>query len=295
MAGGLTLIPSYTEDHVYPSYQDRLLIKSLGVQAGVVEAEDYKVTAGSGLQVNVAKGKAFVEQTKAIEESSNTFYNGLYNVLNPTEQNPYNNVEIPTTNPQIAQIILRVYDIPELQTSGSSYGRIEWLNGTANAGATKAHVEAGEALSFGAATLPTSSYRVAYVVVPKNATISSEFEIIDARKYSVTGAWKSITLGPKALEESSLQTLKIRTEDGGTVARLRGGVKSGTEIKINEEVMTIPLFNYARPLGLTKLTVTVGSTSTFVEIASTGRMQCGAVINAGSSVLSLDGITFPLT
>lgn len=182
--GGLIIQPSFAEDLIYPAYQDRLLMKSLGVQAGVVESEDFKVSAGTGLQVNVKKGKAFIEQTKAIEESSNIFYNGLYNVLNPIEQNPYNNVEVSAVNPQIAQIILRVYDIGELKIGGSSYARIEWLNGSPNAEATKAHVEEEKSTAYGAANLPQSSFLCAYVIVPKNATKSSEFEIVDARRYS---------------------------------------------------------------------------------------------------------------
>lgn len=184
MAGGLLLAPSYAEDIDYPAYQDRLLIKSIGVQAGVCGEEDFKVSVGTGLQVNVKSGKAFVEQTKATEESSNTFYNGVYNVLGPVEQNPYNSVEVSSVNPQIAQIILRVYDVNELKITGSTYARIEWLNGTPNAGATIAHVEAGEASSYGAAVLPTSSFRSAYVVIPKNATKSSEFYVIDERTFS---------------------------------------------------------------------------------------------------------------
>jgi hypothetical protein len=179
--GGLLVQPSYVEDLTFPAYQDRLLMKSLGVQAGVVESEDYKVSAGTGLQVNVKKGKAFVEQTKAIEESSNIFYNGLYNVLNPIEQNPYNNVEVSSVNPQIAQIILRVYDVGELKTGGSSYARLEWLNGSPNAGATEAKMKEEFPTYEGAAALPTSSLRLAYVLVPKNATKSSEFYIQDAR------------------------------------------------------------------------------------------------------------------
>jgi hypothetical protein len=172
------------EDLDYSASDLRLLSSSLGVQAGVVGANDFKVAAGSGLQVNVEKGKGFIEQTKATQESSNAFYNGLYNVLNPTEQNPYNSVEVPTTNPQIAQIILRVYDINELKISGSTYARVEWLNGTANAGATKAHIEEEEASTYGAAILPQSSFRLCYVLVPKNATKSSEFEIFDKRFFN---------------------------------------------------------------------------------------------------------------
>lgn len=208
MAGGLLLSPFIAEDLDYSASNLRLLTISLGVQAGVVGTNDFKVSAGSGLQVNVEKGKAFIEQTLATQESSNSFYNGLYNVLSPTEQNPYNSATVPTTNPQIAQIILRVYDINELKISGSTYGRIEWLNGTANAGATKAHVEAGEALSFGAAVLPQSSFRCAYVVVPKNATKSSEFEIVDARTFAtpgriISGRIESGTANPSSNEFKS--------------------------------------------------------------------------------------------
>jgi hypothetical protein len=181
MAGGLLLSPSYTEDIKFSAYQDRLLLASLIKKAGIIEFKDFEVSAGSGLQVNVRKGKAFVKQTGAIEESGNTFYNGMYNVLNPIEQNPYNSVEVFTTNPQIAQIILRVYDVDELKTSGNSSARIEWLNGTANAGATKVNAEGENPQAYGAATLPQSSFILCYIVVPKNATKSSEFVIVDKR------------------------------------------------------------------------------------------------------------------
>lgn len=184
VGSGVLLLPNYAEDIKYPAYNDRLMMKSMGIQAGVVESEDFKVSAGTGLQVNVKSGKALVEQTKAIEESSNTFYNGLYNVLNPIEQNPYNNVEVSAANPQIAQIILRVYDVGELKIGGESYVRIEWLNGTPNAGATKLHIEEEKASEYGAAVLPQSSFRLCYVLVPKNSTKSSEFSIFDKRSIS---------------------------------------------------------------------------------------------------------------
>ena len=176
---GTINFPLYTEDLLYAAYYDRLLIKSLGVQAGVVESEDYKVSAGAGLQVNIKSGKAFVAETKAIEELENAFYNGLYLCPNPAETNPYNSVEVSAANPQIAQIILRVYDVGELKVGGSSYARLEWLNGTPTASATKAKMEEGK--YEGVAELPQSSFRIARVLVPKNATTSSEYYIEDAR------------------------------------------------------------------------------------------------------------------
>lgn len=216
MAGGITEA-LYCEDLKYPAYADRLLMKSLGVQAGVVGAEDYKVSAGTGLQVNVKAGKSFVEETKAIEESSNTFYNGLYNVLNPTEQNPYNNVEVSAVNPQIAQIILRIYDVNELKSVGSSYGRIEWLNGTPNAGATEAHMKEGKSGEFGMAALPTSSLTLARVLVPKNATKSSEYYIEDARLFAMK--WP-LVLGYKKENFTPEYGEMIAMEVGGKTVKL---------------------------------------------------------------------------
>lgn len=240
--GGITLIPSYTEDNVYPAYQDRLLMKSLWVQAGVVESEDYKVSAGTGLQVNIKKGKAFVEQTGAIEESSNAFYNGLYNTLNPIEQNPYNNVEVSAVNNQIAQIVIRVYDIGELKTGGSSFARLEWINGTPNALATETKMKEG--VYEGRAALPQSSLRLANILVPKNATKSSEYYIEDSRTRSATiSPWLPLELGAKVQTASTFPTAVVRTENNVTIGRFHSAleVKSGQTLSEGEVAATIPL------------------------------------------------------
>ena len=185
------LSPNYTEDQLYAAYQDRLLIKSLGIQAGVVGLGDYKVekVAGASLQVTSKSGNAFVEQTKAIEESENTFYNGMYFVSNPKLLEPSNTVTVPTINPQIAQIILRVYDEPELKGAGESKAKLEWLNGSESAEATEAKMKEG--IYKGVAALPQSSFRLAYILVPKNATKAEEYYIEDARAFR-----NNFSLGP---------------------------------------------------------------------------------------------------
>src|ERR1700722_9830339 len=260
MAGGLLLQPSYAQDIKYPAYQDRLLMKSLGVQAGVVGLEDFIVTAGTGLQVEVEKGKGFIEQTNQNQEVGNTFYNGLYNVLGPTKQNPYNSVEIPTTNPQIAQIILRVYDVNELLISGSTYARIEWLNGTANTGATKAHAEEGKASEFGAAALPASSYRVAYVVVPKNATTSSEYSIIDARGFSVGVPFpkfiqrkenKVIAKSGEFIQATEPSQV-IELPKGSTAGKIIGVYCQSEELEIKSESIIVGDFTNSKTMKLTQ-------------------------------------------
>lgn len=176
MATGIQL-PQYCEDLIYTSTLDRYLINDLGIQGGVVTTNSFKITAGSGLQVEASDGGAFIPGG----EGGTT---GMYHVSSLSTTSPYNNVEVSTSNPQIAQIILRIYDVNELKIGGSSFARFEWLNGTPNAGATKAHIEEGKASEFGAAAVPVSSYRMCYVVVPKNATVSSEYTIIDKRTTS---------------------------------------------------------------------------------------------------------------
>jgi hypothetical protein len=279
-----------------------LLIKALGVQAGVVEAEDYKVSAGSGLQVNVKKGKAFVEETEAIEESENSFYNGMYLVPNPTETNPYNSVEVSVANPQIAQIILRVYDIGVLKTSGSSYGRIEWLNGTPTAAATEAKMKEG--IYEGVAELSRSSFRLARVLVPKNATKSTEFYIEDARNWIDTGPWIAMEISSKIEEEVKppyQQALRVRSESKNTVARLQGQirVKAGNTLEVGNVIFTLPS-SYTPPIENSNSILDSAYIVTTNEVHGIAIYGSGEVKLAGSSniaegkVLSFTGKTFGL-
>lgn len=281
MAGGLTLIPFVTEDLDYPAYQLRLMNKSYEVQAGVLENEDFKVSAGSGTQVNIKSGKAFVAQTNAIQESSNTFYNGLYNVLSPVEQNPYNTVEIPTSNPQIAQIILRIYDINELKISGSSYGRIEWLNGTPTASATEAKMKEG--IYEGAASLPQSSLRIASVLIPKNATTSSEFYIQNRRPWALGSQY--INIEPSIKEEVGTYSLiEFNTEiSGNAVMQICGeAVISSMEyinLKVNEKEI-IKLTSSERTLNAMFPIKSSGFTRIKIEYKKTAKIK---VLNYGGS------------
>lgn len=167
--------PSFTEDGVYSASQDRYFIKSMGLQPGVVNSSDLTVQEGAGLQVEVNEGLSIIEQTEPV--------GGYYNVpITGGRSIPYNNVVVSSVNPQIAQIILRVYDNPELKVSGSSFARFEWLNGTPTASATEAKMKEGK--FEGVAPLPRSSLRLARVLVPKNATKSEEYYIEDARTFA---------------------------------------------------------------------------------------------------------------
>src|ERR1019366_900085 len=72
------------------------------------------------------------------------------------------------------------------------------------AGATKAHIEEGKASEFGAAVLPQSSLRLCYVVVPKNATLSSKYTIVDERI-------SSLEITSREIAARSVGTAKIES------------------------------------------------------------------------------------
>jgi hypothetical protein len=194
------LTPAWTGDNKFPAYRDRMVVGSTGIQAGAVGGLAGEVTAGSGLQVFIYPGIFWVKQNNGKSFSLPGEENILYNVPIETALNPYNSVEVSSANPQIAQIILRVYDVEELGISGSSYGRLEWLNGIPNSNATKAKMQEG--IFEGAASLPESSLRLSSILIPKNATSSSEFYIMDRRPWA-KGAFAIATRSVLTTKETS--------------------------------------------------------------------------------------------
>ena len=204
----MTLLkPTYTEDIKYPAYIDRLLTKSLA-RPGVVNPNDFKVTENIGnLQVKVGGGYAFVEQTVNKLEPLNKKYNGLYHVVNTEEINPSNNVIVNSSNPQMAQIILRIYDNEEMGIGGGeSLAKVEWLNGIPQSGVTIDN-------RTGAATLPENSLRLADVLVPKNALNSASFTIRDRRPWA-HGAYARTNVSnvEQPLGTNVIEGLAVRVE-----------------------------------------------------------------------------------
>lgn len=226
----MLLLPENTEDLLYAAYQDRLVAKTL-VNPGVILASDFEISLGVGLQLNINRGNAWVAQTNATQESSNSFYNGLYEVASTTETTPSNNVTVSSVNPQIAQIILRVYDVNELKIGGSSYVKLEWLNGTPSSNASESRMK--ERYYDGAAALPQSSFRIARVLVPKNATSCSEYYIEDTRTYANSkfppGGIPSTSLGngtfiTRAPENEAAQTKPFYVSFGSMTIPATGSV-----------------------------------------------------------------------
>lgn len=123
--------PAFATDLTYPFSTLRMQMLAFA-QAGIVHNPDMAVSPASGVQVQIAAGSAFIQQTVAPEGA---FYNGLYFETNDAAANPFNTVLAPSVNPRIDYIILRIYDVQELGIGGSSFGRFEWLQGSETAGA----------------------------------------------------------------------------------------------------------------------------------------------------------------
>jgi hypothetical protein len=140
---------------------------------GVLSPSSLLVALTTGFGVSVQPGAAYVQQT--VQAEGNSFYDGLYFVIEDNVDSPYNSIAAPVSSPRLDQVILRVYDVTEQGLSGSSFGRIEWLEGSENSGATYPNI-------VGATALPANSLLLAYAWSTVGA--SSIAHLQDARVFS---------------------------------------------------------------------------------------------------------------
>lgn len=193
---------------------------SLATPGVVNPSTDFIVTPGSGINVNVSAGAAYVQQTVAVENGGNTFYNGLYEVFNDAAANPVNTVSAPVSNPRIDQVILRVYDVQEQGLGGSSKDQIEWLPGTENASASLSTMGLGLS-NPGAASLPANSMLRAYVL----QTVG-EVSISSGNILNVDINWVPLTLVTNFVPTSGAYTPSIRIR--GNRAEFKGAITNST-------------------------------------------------------------------
>lgn len=148
-------LPAYTQDLQFPFQYLRMGMHSQ-LNAGVVSIGDMSVSPGSGLQVQIAVGEAYVQQTVS---RLGSFYSqrGLYYVFNDSVNNPYNSLATPISEPRVDTIVARVYDAVEQSLGGQSFWRYEWISGTETPGATLSNLD-------GVATLPDNCLGLSYVL-----------------------------------------------------------------------------------------------------------------------------------
>ncbi len=116
---------------------------------------------------------------------------------------------------------------------------------------------------------------------------------------SLVGPWTAVEeLDAKLEIDPSLQTLRIRKENGANQVRLRGGLIIPGE-NVAEGAALFKLPSGFRPAGLVHFylpTITEGNPSALrkLNIASTGVVTIDIELSEGES-FSLDGFTFNLT
>lgn len=225
-------LPAFTQDNQYPfSY---LRMGQLGYNSpGVVLAGDMQVSPGTGLQVQISAGEAYVQQTVA---RLGSFYaqRGVYQIFDDSVDNPYNTITAPVTYPRVDQVIARVYDSYEQQLSGSSYWRYEWLPGTETSGASLTNLN-------GAATLPDNSLLLAYCLATTSMSSwsSSNINNIFGNGTVIAGPWYQSTLA------SNIAGFALaRWEgggDGGRNLRVAGDLTNNTGGTTSATVATLPI------------------------------------------------------
>ena len=110
------------------------------------------------------------------------------------------------------------------------------------------------------------------------------------------GAWTEVTFGAKVQEKAGAMSVRVRLEQGGATARLRGSVevKAGETLEEANTAFTLPAG--FRPSALVRLLTVNSATAAnrITNVASTGIVTFSATATAGQSY-NLDGQTFNIT
>ena len=108
------------------------------------------------------------------------------------------------------------------------------------------------------------------------------------------GVWTETALGAKVEEAAGWQTVRVRREQVGSTARLRGvlAVKAGQELVAGETVLTLPV-GFRPPLKI-RMAIVVEAGDVRTEITAAGVMVLNENIKETRAIY-LDGLTWNLT
>jgi hypothetical protein len=175
------LIPELLTTKTYPFGRIRRTLESLGLQEGVYDAGDYKVTqrgAGANKSVDIDAGRGWVR-------GDNTARQGNYHAENDAIVNravPDNT----SGNPRVDQAILRIYDSSVIG-GGLDQAEVEILQGTPTAGATLDNA----AGVTSRAALPLTAIRLGEWVTPTGFTSITNAIIRDRRPFARGAYWRT--------------------------------------------------------------------------------------------------------
>ena len=131
------------------------------VSGGLVGATDFQTTwAGSGLNITVSAGEAIVPGSSSTTQSGYYCYNASTTPLTPAAAS--------ASFPRIDLVYLQVNDTT--YGAGSNNATCSIATGTPTSGANLTNLS-------GAPTVPTSSYALAYVLIPQSASTISNTDI----------------------------------------------------------------------------------------------------------------------
>ncbi len=127
-----------------------------------------------------------------------------------------------------------------------------------------------------------------------NADAALEGEV-DAVEAARAEAWTAVEELHASLEENgSLQTFRVRKENGANAVRFRGGltVSAGKEVKTGETLFKLPVA--FRPSGPVQGGIIIEGQPVIVHIPTNGKVTLTVTLE-GENSLSLDEFTFNLT
>ena len=167
------LYPAFLQDEEYSAESLRHVIGTLlargsaigSIVGGLVGSTDMQVTAGSGMQVLVATGEAWIPGTSVSTQGG---YLGRV-----TSSTALAISAASESNPRIETIIAQIQD--KAVAGGTDSFSVSVVVGTATSGATLAN-------KLGAGSVPASSLVLAYVLVPSKAVLIVSGDIENVAK-----------------------------------------------------------------------------------------------------------------
>lgn len=222
-----------SQNSSFPANQTRRAVFfPLNTAGGCKGSADLEVTApSSGMSVNVGTGEVIVP-------GSNTGQ-GLYYGWVSSQTNLTISASDPT-NPRIDTVCATIYD--KFYGASADSWVVQVVAGTPTAGATLSNLD-------GAASLPSNSLLIAYVLVPAGATSIVSADIQDERIFAAlavgtgtayTGG-QAITVTGTTIKVNGLESVNVVSASGTSVALANPANDIGNDITLSAScTITMP-------------------------------------------------------
>jgi hypothetical protein len=249
--------PSFLQDEEYSGETLRHVFGTLlargsaigSIVGGLVASTDMQVTAGSGMQVLVATGEAWIPGTSVTTQGG---YLGRV-----TSSTALAISAASESNPRIETIIAQVQD--KAVAGGTDSFSVSVVVGTATSGAK---LEGGGKPGAGVGSVPASSLVLAYVLVPSKAVsiVSGDIENVAA----LVSIGPKITIPNEAVTDAKVVKGRLLIESESTYA-----AEIEAEVQNPSKILKIKP-SATRPSILFVHSITAGPVITEVEGVVTG-------------------------